>query len=90
METYAVRIYRPGDITGQSTKPLGILLVEAFDISSALIKAIKQCAKYYYEDMRYGDNKSHEENIPEWLLKYFREDYIYGTAFHDLNYKVLT
>ena len=45
METYAVRIYRPDDITGQSTKPLGILLVEAFDTSSALIKAIKQCAK---------------------------------------------
>ena len=87
MEMFAVKIFASSSITGQAVSPLGILLVEAFDETSALIEAIKQCAKYYY----YEDFKFQQEcRVPKWLLDYFREDYVYGTAFRDLSYKVLS
>ena len=86
MEMFAVRVLCPDEITGQSVKSLGILLVEAFDETSALVEAIKLCAKHYYEDVKYKE----ESDMPKWLLKFFRTDYIYGSGFRDLSYKVLS
>lgn len=86
LETYAVKVLCPHEKTGQPIKTLGIMLVDAFSADNALIKAIKLCAKHYYEDLQY--NK--EEEIPHWLLRYYREDFLYGTAFQDLSFKVLS
>ena len=86
MEMFAVKIFASSSITGQAVSPLGILLVEAFDETSALVEAIKLCAKHYYEDVKYKE----ESDMPKWLLKFFRTDYIYGSGFRDLSYKVLS
>ena len=86
MEMFAVKVFCPDETTGQLVKPLGILVVEAFDEISALVSAVKLCAQYYYEDMKYNQ----ENRIPNWLLKYFRTDFAYGSGFRGLSYKVLS